>query len=400
MQEIFEFLLILIFLFFSFIFSGSEVALLSIPDHEKHKLAKHGDRKSKRIMVSLRHPQRTLITVLVGNMVVNIGASIVGQQLSGTLFIRNQLFYSVFIMTFLVLLFGEIVPKNIAASRPVLFSRLSIGVLEVTYRVFYPFIMLLGKLAARKRETKSTSVLSKDELTAAVESGSVIGLDGLSVRLLKNLIRIIDTPITDLMVPRFDIGGVNINDHWAELEKKFTESPFSTVLFYDETIDNILGYIPKTNLLFAKKKDLKALLIEPLFIPESKHILSLLGDFKERNRYIAVVLNEYGGTTGLVTLKEILDTIFIKDILMRGYLQKNGADRWMVKGTMKIQDLNDALQIELPTEYSTVSGFVIDLFGGVPKVRSTIEIADGYTIIILKSDEKQIELMEIRHSVS
>ncbi len=396
MQEIIELLLIVIFLLFSFIYSGSEVALLSIPDHEKHKLAQHPDRKNKRIMTSLRHPQKTLITVLAGNMMVNIGAAIVGQQLSGTVFSRNQLFYSVFIMTFLVLLFGEIVPKNFATAKPVMFSRLFIGILNATYRILYPFIILLEKLATRRRGTKNATMLSKRELTVAVESGSAIGLDILSVRLLKNLIRIIDTPITDLMVPRSDIAGVDINDHWADMQKQFVHIPYSSVLFYDKNIDNILGYIPKTALLCAKKKDIRALLIEPLFIPESKHILSLLGDFKEQNRYIAVVLDEYGGTTGIVTLKEILDTIFIKDILLKRYLQKKSDDTWLVKGKMKIQDLNDALQLELPTEYSTVSGFVIDLFGGIPEGGTDLEIAEGYTITVLKSDKKQIELMEVR----
>jgi len=303
-RTIIEILSIIIFLLFSFIFSGLEVALLSIPDHEKHRLAQHPDRKNKRIMSSLRNPQKTLITVLVGNMVVNIGAAIVGQQLSGTLFTRNQLFYSVFIMTFLVLLFGEIVPKNFAATKPVMFSRLFVGILNVTHSIFFPLIALLERLATRRKGTKTSTVLSKDELTAAVESGSAIGLDVLSVRLLKNLIRIIDTPITDLMVPRSDIAGVDINDQWTDMEKKIIDIPYSSVLFYDENIDNILGYVPKTDLLCAKKKDLKALFTEPLFIPESKHILSLLGDFKEQNRYIAVVLDEYGGTTGIVTFTE------------------------------------------------------------------------------------------------
>jgi putative hemolysin len=396
MLEIIELSSILIFLLFSFIYSGSEVALLSIPDHEQHKLAQDNNRKSIRILNTLRHPQRALITVLVGNMIVNIGAAIVGQQLSETVFASNQLFYSVFIMTFLVLLFGEIVPKNFASSKPVLFSKLFIPVLEITYRIFYPVVLILGKLASRGKDKGATAVLTKDELTVAVETGSTIGLDHSSVRLLKNLIRIIDTPITEIMVPRSDIVGVDINDHWLDMEKKFLDIPYSTVLFYDKTIDTILGYISKTDLLDAHKKDLQSRIIEPLFVPGTKHILSLLGDFKEQNRYIAVVLDEFGGTTGLVTMRDILDTIFIKDILVKHYLEQKDRYTWVVKGTMKIQDLNEALQIGLPTDYSTISGFVLDLVGGVPKPGSTLEIAEAYILKIVKSDEKQVELMEIR----
>jgi len=393
MQEIIGLSSIVLLLFFSFLYSGSEVSLLSISELDRLKLVRK--KNSKNLLLHyLRYPQKALITILVGNMLVNVSASIIGEQLSSTFFIHNALFYSVFIMTFLVLLFGEIVPKNIAAIKPIPFSELFINVIHLTNRIFYPVIFLITGLVRKSSNFQKSLHLSKEELLSAIESSSSTGAQSISTNLLKNLLYLIDQPITNIMVPRSDIQGLDIDDHWDAMERFIRESSHSTVLFYKGNIDTIMGYVKKINLLHAKKKDIKTLFKKPFFVPESKQIVPLLSEFKEKKNYIAIVLDEYGGTVGLVTLRDILDSIFIKDILIKNFIQKKALGVWTVRGNTKIYDLNNTLHTELPVESNTIGGYIINMIGRIPEIGTELDIVKNYRVIILVSDSKQIELME------
>jgi CBS domain containing-hemolysin-like protein len=394
MQAIAESAIILLLLVFSYIFSGSEVSLLSISEHERVKLSRGRDRKNMLLLHYLKFPQKALITILIGNMVVNSAASILGEQVSLLVFNRNQLFFSVFIMTFLLLLAGEVIPKNVAASHPVLFSKHFIGIVNITNRMFAPLVAGISRIV-RSGERRAT-LLTKQELTSAVETGSEAGLDRTSINLLKNLIHLIDLPILDLMIPRSDIKGIDINESWVNIEKFIQETSFSTVLFYDEHVDDVVGYVKKNKLLNARKKDLENILIKPLYIPESKHIFTLLREFKQSGKYMAIVLDEYGGTTGLVTVKDILDSIFIRQVLLRKYFQRTSETTWLVRGNTPIPDVNELLHLDVPTEQYTIGGFASNVIGDIPEVGTVVPLDDRYNAKVMKRGEKQIELMEIR----
>jgi len=383
-------------LIFSFIFSGSEVALLSISEHEKLRFSEKKTRKYQLLLHYLQFPQKALVTILVGNMIVNVSAAIIGQSLSDDLFVSNSLFYSVFIMTFLVLLFGEIVPKNLAASKPMFFSHAFINIINLTNRIFSPLIFLISGMVKKGSKYRKKSELSREEIITAIESSSNAVLDDTSINLLKNMVNLIEKPVTDIMVPRSSIQGLDINDYWSNMERFIKKTRFSTVLFYKNSIDNILGYLEITDCINLRKKDIWEKLRKPLYIPESKHILSLLRDFKETNNYLAIVLDEYGGTSGLITVKDILDSIFLKDVLIKKYIQKKGANRWVVNGNTKIADLNSVLELDLPTDSNTISGYIVNMSGVVPEPGAELKIIPNYRIRILKSSNKQVEMVEFR----
>ena len=360
------------------------------------KLSHDKNRKNTLILAFLNHPEKVLITILVGNIVANISVSIIGEQLSNTVFANNALFYSVFIITFLVLLFGEIIPKNIAASKPVSFAKTFIRVIDISHRLFYPINFIINKIINRGSNFKKDFNLSKDELISAVEVSSEAGLDTGSIEILKNLIGLIDRPVTDLMVPRAGIKAVDIGDYWDCIEKFIKSSLHSTIIFYRENIDNIIGYSNKINLINVNKKHLTTILKEPLFIPESKTILPLLSEYKKGKTYIAVILDEYGGTAGIITVKDILDYVFIKDLLVKHFIRKEGKDTWIITGDTKITDINSSFKISLPTESNTISGYIINLIGEIPKQGSTLDLLHNICITILKSNKKQIDLMELK----
>ncbi len=394
--DIIRVLSIALLLIFSFIFSGSEVALLSISEHEKLMLFEKKTRNNLLLLKYLQFPQKALITILVGNMVVNVSASIIGERLSQSLFSANSLLYSVFIMTFLVLLFGEILPKNFAATKPIIFSHAFINVINLTNRVLYPIIFLIAGIVKKGSKFKKKSQLSKDEMLTAVETGSDAGLDDASITLLKNMIHLLEKPVTEIMVPRSSIQGLEIDDYWSNMEKFIKQSTFYTILFYEDSMDNILGYLEATDLLHLRKKDIRKKLKRPLYIPESKHILPLLRDFRESNNYLAIVLDEYGGTSGLVTIKDILDSIFIKDVLLKHYIKKRGTNLWVVHGSTKINDINSVLGLNLSTDMNTIGGYIVNVSGRVPETGVALDIKPYYRIRILKSDNKQVEMVEFR----
>jgi len=390
---------ILLLLIFSFIYSGSEVAIFSITEIERIKISRQSGYKNNLLIKYLNAPEIALITILVGNMVVNLTASILGEQVAAGVFPHYSIVYSVFIMTFLILLFGEIIPKNFAASSPLSFSRRFINFIHLTNRVFYPLIYLLQSIIRKSENYKTDLNLSRDELVSAVEVSSEAGLDNTSITILKNLVDLIDKPVTDLMIPRSDIDAVNFCSPWEEIQLFINKTPHSNVIFFKENIDNIIGYAPKTELIGVRKKNLKSVLQEPLFIPESKMVFTLLGDLKEKGKFLAVVLDEFGGTTGILTIKDILDHIFIKDILIKQFISRKGKGVWEAGGETRVSEINNIFYTNLPPEAGTISGYIINKMGFIPKEGFEIFIEPDLKLTILKSDKRQINLVELRKIV-
>jgi putative hemolysin len=395
-MEIIELAILFFLLVFSFIYSGSEVAIFSISEVEKVKLRHQRDKKNLLLLSYLNYPERALITILIGNMAMNFSASIIGERLSHTFFINNPIFYSVFIMTCAILLFGEVLPKNIAALHPNRFSKRFLSILEATRKVFFPLIYGISKIIGRSKSYKEHSNLSKEELLSAVEVSSDAGLDPASIKILRSLIGLIDRPVTDIMIPRSKIVTIDLNEQWDTIEKSLQTYPFSSVIFCYENVDDIAGYILKIDLLDARKRDINGLLREPLFIPESRTILSLLSDFKEQKKFIAVILDEYGGTIGLVTMRDILDSIFIRDVILKELIRKLADGIWQVHGNTKLSDVNAIVDINLPIEPNTIGGYIVNLIGFVPQQGYKMALTDKCSVKIKKSSDKQIELLELR----
>jgi putative hemolysin len=393
-----ELILIVILLVLSFVFSGSEVSLFSLSEIDRLKLVrdKNRSRQNELIVKFLNHPERALITILFGNMLVNLSASILGERLAGSIFRENPLLLSVFIMTFLIVLFGEILPKNIASHRPVTFARVFIGVIDAVYKVFYPVIYLMTRLVSRGDAPERKTSLTKDELISAIEVGMNAGIDETTLSIFKNMIGMIDRPVTDIMVPRANVCAVNVDDRWKNIESHVKDTPHSDVVFFRDNIDNIIGFSPKMDLIDVKKKDFMKAVREPIFIPESKTILSLLNDFKVNGSYLAVILDEYGGTVGLVTLKDILDSIFVRDLLLSRLIRKKGEGRWLVGGETKISDMNRYFDLDLPDDTHTVSGYLINMAGTIPSPGQRCSFIERFDTKVIESDGRQITLVEMK----
>ncbi len=397
LQILGQIVFIVVLLVFSYIYSGSEVAIFSLQEIEKLKLGESRSRKDRLLYRFTQTAEISLITILFGNMVVNLGASILGERLSDYFFRQNSVIFSIFIMTFLVLLFGEITPKSLAAANPIGFGKKYISIINITYKIFYPIILALKSfLKEEKPDTHGVS-FTKDEILAAVEVGEEVGLDHDSVHILKNLVELLEKPVTDIMVPRSEIEACDINAPLHEIRDFVRKSTHTNILFYRENIDNIIGYCPVSDFLGLKqKKEIYSKIIEPLYVPESKNTISLLSEMKELNIILSVVLDEYGGTSGVVTIKDILDAIFIREIVITRYIKKLADNRWIIDGRLPISDFNSYFKTELPEESGTIGGFIINKIGSIPPSGTEIKINNSYIIMVRLSDSKQVESVEIR----
>jgi CBS domain containing-hemolysin-like protein len=197
------------------------------------------------------------------------------------------------------------------------------------------------------------------------------------------------------MIPRADIVAIDLNDQWETIEQSLITYPFSSVIFCNENIDNITGYVLKIDLIDVKKRNIKSSLKEPLFVPEAKTVLSLLSDFKEQKKFIAVILDEYGGTSGIVTMKDLLDSIFIRDIILKEFIQQSTEGVWKVHGNTKISDVNSIVGINLPIDANTIGGYVVNLTGFVPQPGYSVSLGEKCSVKVMKSSDKLITLMEL-----
>ena len=222
-----------------------------------------------------------------------------------------------------------------------------------------------------------------------------MGLDNFSINILKNLVELIDKPVTELMIKRSDIKAFDINMKWNNLIDEVKTIPYSEVIFYQNNIDNVIGYVTKDIFISLKKKDLKSRIKEPLYIPESKSILNLLSDFKKNNEFLAIILDEYGGTAGLITIKDILDYIFVKDILIGTNIRKVSDKKWIVDGDTPISSFNNVFNLSLPTESNTIGGYLVNMIGKIPERGEEILISENLKVIVNKSSKKQIDELEI-----
>ena len=375
---------------FSILFSASETALISMTENDLIKLKEAKDKKSKKIFELLStSSDNLLITLLYGNNLVNVGIATLGTllttQLTAHLGISDGygLLLVVAVVSFLILLIGEIIPKTIAIRNNIEFSRKIINVILFFYALFYPVTYITGgivKLLTSKFENfQGLSKITQYDIKNLMEVG---GEDGVLEEDEKNMITSIfefaSTTAKEIMVPRVDIIALEDDIPFDELLKNVKENSFSRMPIYHETIDNIIGVLYVKDLLEYVNKSTKNIKISELvrdvnFIPESKDIGDLLKQFQKEKTHISIVVDEYGGTAGMITLEDIIEEIvgeiqdeFDEDENLFHKLDEN---TYEFDAKITIDDINEILDSKLPEEedFESLGGFIYFLFEEVPE---------------------------------
>ncbi len=384
----FELTLLVIGLFLSGFFSSSETALFSISKIKALHIAKDGS-KTGLLILKMKEDSHTLLTtILIGNNLVNIGASAIATSIAISYFKSNAVGIATGIMTMLILVFGEIFPKSFANHNNILVARFVIYPLYWLSKLFFPFIYMLNFIP-KLHGTIDTSheTVTEDELMTMVEVVEEEGeIKEEEKEFITNIFEFDDTSCSEIMTPRADMFAIDVSQ---DIDiKNVLKTGYSRIPVIEDSIDNIIGILHVKDLFASFQKacasesdtslDVKQIMKKPYFIPESQKLDALLQNFKQKKNHIAVVVDEHGGVSGIVTLEDVVEEIVGEiidetDRMVPDVIKLKG-NKWLVTGKIDIDDLNKEIKIEIPESntYDTFSGFFLEQIGRIPKPGESI----------------------------
>lgn len=385
--------LALLFLLSAF-FSGSETAYLAVSRAKVKKLAKEGDRRAKTLLYLIEHPNRVLVTILVGNNLVNITAAALATSLAISAFGSKGVGIATGIVTLVVLLFGEITPKSFSATNA---ERVALFVARPIYllmKLMSPLVLLLSKFAkllvrSFGGEVRLGPFITEEELKMLVEVGEELGaIEKEEKEMISGIFEFGETDVKEIMVPRIDMKCIQAEESIEAARKLILETGHSRIPVYEGSIDNIIGILYAKDLLrylnsrVKKPKSLREIVRPAYFVPETKKLDDLLREFQQNRVHVAIVVDEYGGTAGMVTLEDILEEIVgeIKDeydLAEEEPLERIDETQTVVDARMSIHDVNEALDISLPEdEFDTIGGLLFNTIGRIPSPGDEAEFDD------------------------
>jgi len=383
--------LLVISLILSAFFSGSEVALFSLDKKKIRELKKSHRIVGSYIQVLLENPRRLLVTILLGNTIVNISASIIAVLIAldaaASLNISKEvaLFLQIIILTAIILFIGEITPKLWANRFPVQFAKLVAIPLYWISIIFYPIAKIITDIlrfvTSRIKSDKTKTALKETEISELAEFGAEKGtFEEGENEIIQSIVDFKNVTAREVMTPRVDIVAVSIDTGFEELMNVITDSGHSRIPLYDNNLDNIAGIIYAKDLLpylrnpeLRKTLSLRKIARDAMFVPETKLINDLLHDFQDKKMHLGIVVDEYGGTAGLISLEDVIEEIVgdIRDEYDREEKEiiKLSENSYMVLGKVSIFELNELLEQDLASEnddYDTVGGFIFNHAGIIP----------------------------------
>ncbi|GAB6100258.1 hemolysin family protein [Halanaerocella petrolearia] len=412
-QELIEPVSFFILLILSGFFSGSETALMSVNKVEIRHLNQEGNKKAAIVEKLLATPDRLLATILVGNNLVNIAASSIATKLAIDIFGNAGVGIATGIVTLLLLVFGEITPKSIANKKTAKFSMTVARPIEVCYYLFYPIVKVLNILTSiitgskEEDQYQGKAFISEERIRRFLTVGEREGvIETDEKQMINSIFEFDDIRVKEILVPRIDMICVEINDPMENLIEIVTDMGLSRIPVYNDTIDNIVGIVYAKDLLPLLRQeesdmDVQKIMRPAYYVPETKKIDNLLSELKKEKIHMAIILDEYGGTAGLVTIEDILEEI-VGDIQdeydeEEKLIKMVNEQELLVDGRVDIDEINETLGIDLPEEdYETISGFVLSMLGYVPKDGERLEFED-LTITVEEVIQRRITKVKIKH---
>ena len=405
-----ESIALLVLLGGSAFFSSSETALFKLSKHRVQQLIEQEKKNASSVKKLKDNPNKMLITILIGNNLVNIAASSIATKLAIDLFGNVGVGIATGIMTFLILLFGEITPKSYAVENSVKHSLTVAKPIIILSKILYPVIKILNFLSkivykisgANLAQTKP--YITEDEIKSMVKIGEKEGVvEKDEKEMIQSIFKFSDTIVKEEMVPRVDMISLPIDSEIDKALKVAEESGYSRIPVYKNKMDNIKGILYTKDLLMAlrqndeKSIDLKDLIRSPIFVPETKKIDELLKVLQRERTHMAIVIDEFGGVEGLITLEDVLEEIVgeIFDEYDEGVepIEEIQDGEYLVDARMNVDDVNENLNINIPEkEYETISGFILSQLGRTAEEGDKIEYGNLSIIIESVKDHKILKV--------
>ncbi len=409
--SIFTLILILLLLVASGYMSSSEVAFFSLSPQDIHEIRKENEARDPNLLKLLSNSERLLATILIGNNIVNIAIVVISNYFVGQVFKFNNEILSftlqTIVLTFLLLLFGEIIPKVYAQSHTLSFCRFSSVILFPIYNILKPFSTLLVKTTmGLNKISKKQSNISVDDLSMAVEL--TIDKTTEQSKMIGEIIKFYNKIASDIMVSRVDMTSIDYNSNFDEVLPFIIESGYSRIPVYESTQDNIKGilYI-KDCIPFANEKadfDWQKLIRPAYFVPENKKIDDLLEEFRFQKIHISIVVDEYGGTSGLITLEDILEEIvgeitdeYDEDELP--YTKLNDGSllfeaKTPINDFCRLLNIDPQLFEDISQEVDTLSGIYLEIKKEIPLLNGFVSYKD-FRFEVTKLDKFRILQMKV-----
>ena len=365
-------------------FSGTETAFSSFNKTRMKTLAEKGNKRARLVIKLSENYSNLISTILIGNNIVNIGASSIGALLFGKLIADQNVATTVntAALTVIVLIFGEVTPKNMAKVIPEKFAMMSAPLIQLLVWIFMPFnflFSLLTKLISKLFKGDDDSKMSQEELLMFVEEVEQDGsIDEDEGSLLRNVIEFNGLKAEDILTHRVDLVAFRKDTPKEEIAKIYSESKFSRLLVYENTIDTIVGIVHQKDFYTAEgitDASIEEIMTEPFFVPPSEDVADLLKKFQENQSHIAVVVDEYGGTVGIVTMEDILEELVGEiwdehDEVVEDYVDL-GENVCSVSCDVEMSSFCEHFDVEIETESTTLNGFLIEQLEKIPEKDDT-----------------------------
>ena len=415
---IFEVIALLSFIILSAFFSASETALFSLNKLQLKKIQKEEENnwRIKSIIKLLDDPQRTLISILIGNMFVNIAASSLATYLAIKLIGNIGIGIASGIMIFTILVFGEIVPKSLAVVNAENISKRVAKPIEIISIGLFPLIKVFKALIIvlyyffGKKSTREKKEITEEDLITLIDAGKDEGvIEEEENEMIRNIFEFGDTMVKEVMIPRVDMACISSDTKLGSILKMINKMGHSRIPVYEDTIDNIVGILYAKDLLGVYQKwytsrekfDLKEIIREAYFVPENKKIDELLDIFQKDRIQIAIAIDEYGGTAGLITMEDVVEEVvgeiideYDREVKLFEMIEDNTV---ITDAMISIEKINEILNIEIPENgFETLGGFIYDLLGRIPKKDEKIKYQNCQIIVeqVVKNRIRRVKIIK------
>lgn len=384
-SPIIQLVIILILLALSAFFSSSETALTTVNKHKLRTLVDEGNKRAAKVIKVTENSGKLLSTILIGNNIVNISASSLATTLCTRVLGNKYIGIATGVLTLFVLIFGEITPKTLATRYSIKLSLMFVYPISILMVIFTPIIWLLNILTGiifkilRVNPNENANAMTESELRTIVNVSQEEGVIEQEERfMISNVVDFGDALSKDIMIPRTDVICADVNSTYEELVELFMEETYSRIPIYEESKDHIIGLLYLKDLFFYTQKndmryfDLRSILRKPLFVYEYQKTSQIFADMKTSSVTMAIVLDEYGITSGIITMEDLIEEIVgeIRDEYDENendVIRKLAEDTYDVDASIKLDDLNDALHTDLHSEdYDSLAGFVIEVMDKLP----------------------------------
>jgi len=422
-----DILITFLLVFFNGFFVAAEFAIVKVRSSQLEIKANEGSQIAKLSRHMVAHLDGYLAATQLGITLASLGLGWIGEPVVSKIIIGIMDLFGIAanpelahkialpvafaIITILHIVFGELAPKSIAIQRPQKTTFFVAYPLQFFFVIFKPFIWVLNGLANALLKTigisaaHSSEVHSSEELKYLVKQGQKSGkIDDAEYKIIRNAFDFSEQTAKQIMVPRTQVFAIDLNDFKEGSLNRIIEESYSRIPCYEDNLDNIIGVVYLKEILLATRKkepfNIRSLVRTMLTVPDTKPIGALLNEFQMKHQQMAIVINEYGGTEGIITMEDILEELVgeIQDEYDNEipFVEKVGEKTYNVLGSTTLDDINERLPhpIEKDEQYETLAGYLILKFGKIPAVKETLSI-DGYEFSILKKHKSTLVLVQV-----